>query len=61
MTINTTGDVYLTIDDGKLTSQTAAPSTAGDIYFEIVETGNFTEGTTQSFGYYDVVAKTVVA
>lgn len=61
VTINTTGDIYLTIDDGKLTSQTAAPSTAGDIYFEIVETGNFTEGTTQGFGYYDVVAKTVVA
>lgn len=61
VTINTAGDSYLTIDNGKLSSVTAKPSTAGDIYFEIVETGNFTEGTQQSFGYYDVVAYAVVA
>ena len=61
VTINTTGDTYLTISSGKLSSVTAKPSTAGNIYFEIVGTGNFTEGASQSFGYYDVVAKTVVA
>lgn len=61
VTINTTGDTYLTINNGKLSSVTAKPSTAGNIYFEIVETGNFTEGTMVGAGYYDVVAKAVVA
>lgn len=61
VTINTTGDTYLTIANGKLSSVTAKPSTAGNIYFEIVETGNFTEGTQQGAGYYDVVAHAVVA
>lgn len=61
VTINTTNDAYLTINNGKLTSQTAKPTTAGTLYFEIVGTGNYTEGTQQGDGYYDVVAHAVVA
>ena len=52
---------YCTIDAGQLKAQAAAPSANGALYFEVVGTGNFTEGTTNSFGYVDVVAKTVVA
>ena len=61
MTVNTTGDEFFTIDAGKLTSVTAEPSTAGDIYFKLRGTGNFVEGMSQSFGYYDLVACKVVA
>ena len=61
VTISTTGDTYFTIDDGVLVSQTAAPSTAGDIYFELRGSGKFVEGSRESFGYYDLVACKVVA
>ena len=63
VTVNTDGDQYFTIDDGVLTSVTAQPSTAGDIYFTLKEYGEgyFTEGTTQSFGYYDLTACVVKA
>lgn len=63
VTVNTTGDQYFTIDDGVLTSVTAKPSTAGDIFFTLKEYGEgyFTEGTTQSFGYYDLTACVVKA
>lgn len=56
VTVNTTGDKYFTIDGGVLTSVTAKPSTAGAIYFALRGTGNFVEGTANSFGYYDLVA-----
>lgn len=61
VTISTTGDTYFTIDDGVLVSQTAAPSNAGDIYFELRGSGKFVEGSRDSFGYYDLVACKVVA
>lgn len=61
VTINTTNDQYFTIDNGKLSSVTAEPSTAGDIYFTLRGTGKFVEGTRDSFGYYDVVACKVSA
>ena len=61
VTVNTDGDEFFTIADGLLTSVTDEPSTAGDIYFKLRGTGNFTEGTTQSFGYYDLVACAVRA
>ena len=61
VTINTTNDQYFTIASGALSSVTAEPSTAGKIYFKLVGTGNFTTGTSQSFGYYDVVACKVTA
>lgn len=50
---------YATIDDGLLVPAASAPATAGAIYFEIIGTGNFVEGTSDSFVYYDVVAKRV--
>lgn len=52
---------YLTIDDGLLKPESTLPSTAGDIFFLIVGSGNFIEGTSQSFGYVDVVACKVSA
>lgn len=55
VTINTSGDTYFTIANGKLSSVTAKPSTSGTLYFELRGSGYFTEGTSQSFGYYDVV------
>lgn len=61
VTVNTTGDTYFTIDNGALSSVTAKPATAGDIYFELRGTGKFVEGTNDSFGYYDLVACKVVA
>lgn len=61
VTISTEGDQYFTIDDGMLVSTTSEPSTAGDIYFTLRDTGSFTEGTTASFGYYDLVACVVKA
>lgn len=52
---------YATIANGALTPAAAAPSTAGAVYFEIIGTGNFVEGTSDSFAYYDVIAKKVSA
>ena len=49
-------NTYFTIDDGLLVPDDEAPTTAGSIYFELRGTGNFVEGTQQSFGYVDVVA-----
>lgn len=49
-------NTYFTIDDGLLVPAASAPATAGAIYFELRGTGNFVEGTQQSFGYVDVVA-----
>ena len=48
---------YLTISaDGLLTPGASAPVTSGTPYFKVQGTGNFTEGTSQSFGYVDAVA-----
>lgn len=54
-------ETFFTIADGLLAPAASAPTGAGSIYFELRGTGNFTEGTTQSFGYIDVVAKKVTA
>ena len=51
---------YFTIDDGMLKSDTQ-PGTAGAIYFHKVGEGTFTEGTTASFDYIDVIACRVSA
>ena len=63
VTVNTEGDQYFTIEDGLLISVTSEPSTAGDIYFTLKEYGEgyFTEGTSQSFGYFDLTACVVKA
>jgi hypothetical protein len=47
---------YFTIANGLLVPAASAPTTTGAIYFELRGTGNFVEGTTNSFGYVDVVA-----
>lgn len=52
---------FCTIDAGQLKAAASAPATNGALYFEVVGTGTFTEGTQDSFGYVDVVAKVVVA
>lgn len=52
-------NTFFTIANGLLVPANAKPATAGAIYFELRGTGNFTEGTTQSFGYVDVVARKV--
>lgn len=52
-------NTYFTIANGLLVPAAAAPTAAGSIYFELRGTGNFTEGTTSSFQYVDVVAKRI--
>ena len=52
---------FFTINNGLLVPTASAPATAGKIYFELVGTGRFTEGTSESFIYYDVIAKKVTA
>lgn len=47
--------------NGLLTPAEEAPETAGALYFEVRGTGNFTEGTTNSFGYVDLCARKVAA
>lgn len=49
-------NTYFTIADGLLVPAAAAPTAAGSIYFQLRGQGNFTEGSTSSFGYIDVVA-----
>ena len=50
-------NTFLTISAaGKLTPAAAAPQTAGLPYFKVMGTGNFTEGTSASFGYVDAMA-----
>lgn len=54
-------ETFFTIDNGLLTPAASAPATAGSIYFELRGSGNFIEGTSESFGYYDLVACKVTA
>lgn len=54
-------NTYFTIANGLLVPAAAAPTAAGSIFFELAGTGNFTEGTTASFQYVDVVACRVSA
>lgn len=49
-------NAYFTIADGLLVPAADAPTDVGSVYFELRGTGNFVEGTQQSFGYVDVVA-----
>lgn len=50
---------FATVENGKLKPAANAPTTEGSVYFEIVATGNFVEGNSASFAYYDVVGKKV--
>lgn len=54
-------NTYFTIANGLLVPAAAAPAAAGSIYFQLRDTGNFTEGSSASFGYVDVVACRVSA
>lgn len=54
-------NTFFTIADGQLVPASAAPTTAGAIYFELRGTGNFTEGAYNSFEYVDAVACKVTA
>lgn len=49
-------NTYFTIDDGLLVPGASAPATAGVPYFELVQTGTFTEGPYAAFGFVDVRA-----
>ena len=50
-------NTYFTISaDGLLTPGASAPVTSGTPYFVLRDKGTFTEGTTASFDYIDVVA-----
>ncbi len=50
------GDLFATINGGLLAPAASAPSSAGTPYFKVMGTGNFIEGTTDSFGYVDLEA-----
>lgn len=52
---------FFTIDAGQLKPAVSAPTGNGALYFKLLGTGNFTEGTTSSFEYVDVQAFTVYA
>ena len=58
-TLSTNG--FATIDDGQLVPAASAPATAGTPYFIVKGTGKFVEGTSESFGYVDVIATKVSA
>lgn len=49
-------NTIFTIANGLLAPAAAAPTAAGAVYFKLKGTGSFTEGTVQSFVYYDVWA-----
>lgn len=57
--ISTNG--FATIANGLLTPAAAAPTDMGALYFEIVESGNFTQGAYAGFGYVLVKAHRVHA
>lgn len=52
---------FLTISSGQLAPAASAPDDNGALYFKVMGTGNFTEGTQASFGYVDALACTAVA
>lgn len=54
-------NTYFTIDAGLLVPASAAPATAGAAYFELVKTGNFTQGAYNGFVFYDLRACTATA
>lgn len=49
-------NTFFTIASGKLVPAASAPTAAGKLYFKLVGTGKFVEGTSESFTYYDVIA-----
>ena len=51
-------NTFFTIADGLLVPAAAAPTASGAAYFELVKTGNFTQGAYNGFAYYDLRACT---
>lgn len=51
---------FFTVANGLLVPAAAAPTAAGSVYFELVDTGTFTEGPWAAFGYVDVKARAVL-
>ena len=49
-------NTFLTIDAGTYKWAASAPTTTGAVYFKLMGTGTFTEGTSAAFTYYDVMA-----
>lgn len=49
-------NTYFTIANGLLVPAAAAPTDNGKPYFELVRTGNFTQGAYNGFVYYDLRA-----
>lgn len=45
---------FAVINAGQLSAAAAAPASAGYVYFKILGTGTFREGSSDSFGYVDV-------
>lgn len=54
-------NTFFTINNGMLVPASAAPTNNGDVYFELVGSGTFTQGAWAAFGYIDLQAKHVVA
>ncbi len=54
-------NTFFTIDAGRLKPAAAAPTSNGALYFKLLGTGKFTEGTNASFEYVDVQAYKVYA
>ena len=54
-------NTFFTIDAGQLKPAAAAPTANGALYFKLLDTDKFTEGTTASFEYVDVQACKVYA
>ena len=54
-------NTFFTIDAGRLKPAAAAPTANGALYFKLLDTAKFTEGTTASFEYVDVQACKVYA
>ena len=47
---------YLEVDGGLLAPAAAAPDAGSGIYFQVLGTGNFTQGAYAGFGYVDALA-----
>ena len=49
-------NTFFKIKAGYLEPAASAPTSTGAIYFKLMGTGKFVEGTSESFAYYDVLA-----
>lgn len=61
MSAEVSTNTFFTINNGLLVPASAAPTANGAPYFELVRSGNFTQGAYNGFVYYDLRACMVVA